>query len=60
MTTIIDRSLPQTDVPQPICAVCYGTGRDPMSDTTNWLPCSTCHGTGESSWRPKPIDPEPR
>ena len=28
------------------CPVCKGTGRNPMSDTTNWLPCGDCQGTG--------------
>ena len=51
MTAIVDRSLPQDRVPQPTCCVCYGTGRNPDSDITNWLPCATCHGTGEGSWR---------
>jgi hypothetical protein len=30
-----------------VCSSCRGTGRDPMSDITNWLPCWTCHGTGK-------------
>jgi hypothetical protein len=25
-----------------ICMACNGTGADPMSDNTNWLPCSVC------------------
>jgi hypothetical protein len=28
------------------CPTCGGHGADPMSDNTNWLPCSTCNGTG--------------
>jgi len=27
------------------CPVCNGTGRDPMSDNTHWLPCPECLGT---------------
>lgn len=27
-----------------VCRTCKGTGRDPMSDTMNWLPCPTCRG----------------
>ena len=30
-----------------LCLVCKGTGRNPMSDNVNWLPCSTCNGTGK-------------
>jgi len=26
------------------CEYCNGTGRDPMSDTCNWLPCPNCTG----------------
>lgn len=26
------------------CLACHGTGRNPMSDNVNWLPCATCHG----------------
>lgn len=28
------------------CLVCRGSGRDPMSDNVNWLPCSSCGGSG--------------
>lgn len=28
------------------CPVCQGTGRDPMSDNSNFLPCVTCRGQG--------------
>ena len=24
------------------CRVCGGTGRNPMSDNANWLPCAAC------------------
>jgi len=27
-----------------VCPVCKGTGADPMSDVTNWLPCTRCKG----------------
>lgn len=30
-----------------VCHVCKGTGRDPMSDNVNWLPCNSCNGTGK-------------
>lgn len=36
-----------------MCGYCRGTGRDPMSDTTNHLPCPDCKGT---TIRPVPID----
>lgn len=29
------------------CNTCRGTGRDPLSDNVNWLPCTQCGGTGE-------------
>lgn len=29
------------------CNTCRGTGRDPLSDNANWLPCPQCGGTGE-------------
>jgi hypothetical protein len=34
------------------CASCRGTGRNPLSDTVNWLPCDTCAGAGV---RPRPL-----
>lgn len=29
------------------CPYCRGTGANPMSDNVNWLPCSSCSGTGK-------------
>jgi hypothetical protein len=52
MPTIVDRRVPQGEVPQPVCRVYSGTHRDPMSDTINRLPCSACHSSGQSSWQP--------
>ena len=28
------------------CPTCAGTGANPLSDNTNWLPCQTCRGLG--------------
>ena len=28
------------------CLSCNGTGRDPMSDNANWLPCTKCNWDG--------------
>ena len=28
------------------CLSCRGTGRNPLSDIVDWLPCTTCHGHG--------------
>jgi hypothetical protein len=30
-----------------ICPSCNGTGVDPLSDNVDWLPCSSCKGTGK-------------
>ena len=30
------------------CKYCCGTGRNPLSDNLNWLPCSSCSGTGQA------------
>ena len=32
--------------PIEVCGYCHGTGREPGSDTLNWLPCPTCRGEG--------------
>lgn len=37
------------------CPTCRGTGANPMSDNTNWLPCYTCDGSGDMLV----IDPPP-
>ena len=38
-----------------ICQSCRGTGRNPMSDTVNWLPCAACGGRGEIKPAPAAI-----
>jgi RecJ-like exonuclease len=35
------------------CNTCRGTGRDPLSDNANWLPCPQCGGSGKDR-RPMP------
>lgn len=37
--------------PEQICPSCKGTGADPMSDVTNWLPCQKCAGKSTRSGR---------
>jgi hypothetical protein len=32
--------------PMRTCSACKGTGRDHMSDNTNWLSCMQCGGSG--------------
>lgn len=41
-----DVILDTRDEHQTPCTVCRGSGRDPLSDNVNWLPCLTCGGAG--------------